>query len=284
MAAPKKSTPSRQVHRGLSLTSPLTEGADVKALQGQINEQFDHFAVDRHIAQDGEFGPATLSACRQVAIMLGVGGKAYRKLKAGHVSMATQKLIRGRKKTLRERAAMARRRGYRQKLRRRFHRSGGVLALTWAKQQIGITESPADSNWGPQIGEWIKYTGYTWATVHNSVFWCGCFVCYAVVKIAGAKIPTRIRLGFDGYIVSDANARTNGLTVVGFSEARAGDIVTYTYPHIELVDHVSGDSIVTVGGNTSAQNSGGSDSNGGGVFPRTRSRSEVACIARPEYN
>lgn len=269
----------RKVHRGLDLSTPHDKGEDVRVLQAQINKQFRHLKVDRRIAEDGEFGPATLSAARQVALTMGVVGKARKKLRAGRVSESTQRLIRGRKKSARESVATKARKRYRKKLRARYDVSGGKKALAWAKSKVGVTESPAGSNWGPEIGAWIRYTGYT-----GPVYWCGCFCTYAVVAIGKAKIPTRIRLGYDGYIKSDAQSHANGLVAVGFSEARAGDIVVYTYPHIELVESVQGDSIKTIGGNTSPQNSGGSDSNGGGVFARTRSRGEVACVARPDYS
>lgn len=268
----------QKVHRGLDLSTPHPKGDDVHVLQGQINKQFKHLKVDRRIAEDGEFGPATLSAARQVGLAMGVAGKARKKLRKGRVTEKTQRLIRGRKKTARERAATKARSKYRKKLRKRYDVSGGKKALAWAKSKIGVTESPAGSNWGPEIGAWIRFTGYT-----GPVYWCGCFAAYATVKIGGAKIPSVIRLGYDGYIRSDAASHQNGLVQVGFSEARAGDIVVYTYPHIEVVDHVSGSTIHTVGGNTSPGNSG-SQSNGGGVFSRVRSASEVACIARPDYS
>ena len=83
---------------------------------------------------------------------------------------------------------------------------GAKDAVAWARKKIGTTESPAGSNWGPEIGEWIKYTGYS-----GPVYWCGCFVCYAVVNIGGANIPNRIRLGYHLNIVADAKAGVNGL-------------------------------------------------------------------------
>lgn len=268
----------KEVHRGLGLTTPLTTGADVKALQSEINKQFKHLKVDRKILVDGEFGPGTMSAARQVALSIGVVGKAKRKLKDGRVSMATQKLIRGRKKSAREGLATKRRVRYRKKLRKHFDKTGGEKALAEAKRREGVTEQPANSNWGGWVQKFILFTGYT-----GPVYWCGCFVCWCVVKFGLAKIPAQIRLGFNLYIVSDALAHRNGLVAVGFSEARAGDVVTYDYPHIELVDHVSGDTLHTIGGNTSPEGGSGSQSNGGGVYARTRSRSDVAVIARPNY-
>jgi hypothetical protein len=263
--------------RGFVLTSPLMKGEDVEEYQKALNKQFRRFNYDRHILEDGQFGPGTLSASRQIGLSMGVAGRNARKLRKGRVTRMTQSLVGGRKRTVAERLASVRRRRFRKKLRKRLEPRPGVLVLTWAKQQVGVRENPPNSNWGPKIGKWIEFTGYT-----SPVYWCGCFACFAVVRIGGARIPNRIRLGFDGYIKADAANRDNGLTQVGFSEARAGDIVVYTFPHIGVVDHVVGDTISTVEGNTSS-GPGGSQDNGGGVFQRTRSRGDVACIARPDY-
>lgn len=268
-----------KVRRGLELTTPYTKGGDVRVLQGQINKHFKHLGVDRRIAEDGDLGPATVSAARQVALAIGVVGKPRKKLRKGRISMSVQRLIRGRKKTAREAVATKARGKYRKKLRKRYDRSGGEKALAEARKLIGTTEHPDGSNWGGMVEEFIRFTGYT-----GPVYWCGCFACWCVVKVGGAKIPARIRLGYNGYIVSDAQSHSNGLVAVGFSEARAGDIVTYTFPHIGVVDHVSGGVLHSVEGNTSAQGSSGSQSNGGQVAARTRSSSEVACIARPDYS
>ena len=53
--------------------------------------------------------------------------------------------------------------------------------------------------------------------------------------------------------------------------------------HVEVaVDewNASAGVVPTVGGNTSKQGSGGSDDNGGGVWPRTRTRSEIVEVVR----
>lgn len=267
----------QKVHRALSVTSPLNRGRDIKVLQGKINDQYRHFNIDRRITQDGEFGPNTLRAAQQIALLMGVVGKARRKSKRGRISRATQKLIRGREKSRLERAATIRRKHYRAKLRHRYDVSGGKLALSKAKQQIGVTENPPGSNWGGMVTKFITFTGYNFP-----VYWCGCFACWCVVN-AGADIPARIRLGYTGYITADAQAGVNGLTAVPFDQARAGDIVVYTFDHIGLVDHVSGETLYAVEGNTSSDD-GGSQSNGGGVFARTRSKSDVVTIARPDYS
>lgn len=168
------------------------------------------------------------------------------------------------------------------KLRKRLQekKAGGAKkAVQWARAKIGTTESPPYSNWGPEIGEWTKYTGYS-----GPVYWCGCFVCYAVVKVAGANIPNRVRLGYHLYIKADAEAGVNGLTSVPLSQAKAGDIVCFSFEHIALVaeDYKGGPTLSTIDGNTSPNDSG-SQNNGGGVYPKNRGIGDVIAVARPDY-
>ena len=267
-----------KVDRIFAMASPIEEGADVKDFQEALNKQFEHFKIERHITADGQFGGQTMKATRQVAYMAGAGRNNLKALKRGRVTASVQRLVRGRRdKTGWEKLATKRRARYRKRLRKQSAPEPGKKVMAWARKHEGITESPAGSNWGPQIGEWIKFTGYDFP-----VYWCGCFACYGVVKVGGAKIPNRIRLGYTGYIVADARADTNGLTEVVFDNARAGDIAVYNFDHIGLVQSVSNGTLHAVEGNTSS-GEGGSQSNGGGVFARVRNRSDVVLIARPKY-
>lgn len=156
---------------------------------------------------------------------------------------------------------------------------GASAAVRWGISKVGVTESPSGSNWGPEIGEWTQYTGYS-----GPVYWCGCFVCYAVCKIGEAAIPTRVRLGYHLYIVDDARNGQNGLRAVPVVEAKKGDIVAFDFAHIALVreDYNGSGYLKTAEGNTS-DGSGGSQNNGGGVYLRERSVSDVLVIARPDY-
>jgi hypothetical protein len=264
-------------HRKLILATPAPRGRDITALQESINFNFRHFRIDRRIAEDGELGRQTMNAARQVALLLGVVGEHKRLLRRNRITLQTQQLIRGRKRTRRERLASVARKPLRRKLRKRYDVAGGEKAVAIARKFIGVTEQPEGSNWGPTVGKFITYTGYTFP-----VYWCGCFVCYCVGN-AGAKIPSKIRLGYTGYITADANANVNGLSAVSFDNARPGDIVVYSFDHIGLVEQVSGDILHAIEGNTSSGTSG-SQSNGGGVYRRVRSRSDVVTIARPQYN
>ncbi|HEY6731918.1 MAG TPA: hypothetical protein VI039_12960 [Solirubrobacterales bacterium] len=271
---------AKAVHRPLTLHTPILSGADVKALQGQINEQFDHLKIDRTIAVDGDLGRETFAAAKQVAIGLGAQGSGLRKLKRETISEGVQKLIRGRKRTVLEQAAAARRTGYRRKLRKRHATDAGERAVALGRQLLGTKEVPEGSNWGGKVEDFIRFTGYT-----GPVFWCGCFACWVVVKLGGARIPTRIRLGYAPYITADALAGVNGLKAVRAEDARPGDIVClWGGQHIEVVAGVprSG-SVLCLGGNTTA---GGQESNGGEVAENFRSISDFdrGIVARPDWN
>lgn len=271
----------KAVHRPFHLTSPLPEGADVGALQGNINKQFDDLKIDCQIAVDEEFGPNTFAAAERVALSLGVVGDAQNKLKRNTVSEGAQKLIRGgRDRTKAEVAAGKKREKYRKELRKRFSKSAGELAIKKTDNLVGVHEEPAESNWGGKVEEMIKFTGYT-----EPVFWCGCCACWIVVKVGDAKIPTKIRLGFAGFIVADALAGANGLTARPVAEARAGDLGSlFGAKHIVTVrGPVKNGMVPTREGNTSAAS--GSQTNGGEVADKERPVGDFdrGIVARPDW-
>jgi hypothetical protein len=273
-------SPSKAVHRRLFIASPILSGPDIRALQGQINEQYDHLKIDRQIEQDGDFGGQTFDAAEEVAISLGVCGDAQGKLGRGTLSEGTQALIRGRKRTDEERAAGNRRQDYREHLRKRYSKGAGEKAVELGRKLIGTKEQPEGSNWGGKVEEFIRFTGYS-----GPVFWCGCFACWVVVKLGGAKVPNRIRLGFAPYITADAIAGVNGLKAVPAEKARPGDIASlWSGKHIEVVAEApSGGSVRCLGGNTTR---GGQESNGGEVAENVRSLADFdrGIVARPDWS
>lgn len=273
----------KAVHRRLSLHSPLLKGADVSALQSSINKQFEHLMIDREIEVDGRLGRETFNAARQVAISLGVIGEAHDKLERNTLSEATQKLIRGRQRSELEERAGKERDDYRRKLRKRYAKSAGALAIQKSAGLVGVHEVPDGSNWGGKVEEMIRFTGYT-----EPVYWCGCCACWIVVKIGGANIPNRIRLGYAGYIVADALAGSNGLTAVPVEKCQAGDLGSlWGAEHIVTVrGPVRNGMVPTREGNTSApSDQAGSQNNGGGVFDKERPISDFdhGIVARPDW-
>lgn len=274
--------PNKHVHRPLILATPIERGPDVRQLQEHVNRRFRDLKIDREIAEDGEFGAKTFGAAKQVAIGLGIHGDAFRKLRRGYVSKGAQKLIRGGRPHTKTEGRIAKspgRKRYRSRLRKRYRRDGGEKAVALGRELVGVHEEPAGSNWGGKVKEFILFTGYTFP-----VYWCGCLACWVVVKLGGARIPSRIRLGYAPYITADALAGANGLRAVKASEARPGDIAClWGGKHIEVVADVpSGGSVLCLGGNTS---SAGKSNNGGEVCLNTRSLADfdAGIVARPTY-
>ena len=157
-------------------------------------------------------------------------------------------------------------------------------AVNWAKARVGIVEHPAESNRGPKITAWQEMSGYP----GGGVPWCQCFVN------ASAYVGTRKRLkpaaigGYTVAVVNMADRGDHGLKRISLNEARPGDWVYFDFPGGESTDHVGmflsrdGDTVYTIEGNTSSGDSG-SQSNGGGVFRRTRSRSLISAVVRPPF-
>ncbi len=279
--------PSAEVHRRLPLATPIEKGPDVGALQAAINEQYDHFKIDRAINHDHELGRETFGAAREIAFSLGITGGAEKKLGRGVLSEGAQKLIRGRKRTHDEELAAARREDYRKDLRKRYSKSAGEKAIELSNSLVGIHEVPAGSNLGPgNITVWEQFTGYAVDDGDSAgVFWCGCFACWVVVKLGGANIPERIRMGYAPNITVDAQAGRNGFRAVPINQARAGDVIClWGGEHIEVVraDYHGGGLILARGGNTSE---GGKSNNGGQVADNSREIGDVdgGIAARPAW-
>lgn len=274
---------AKAVHRPLHLASPPTKGADVKALQGAVNKAFAHLKIDREIGVDGELGGQTFKATKEAALCLGVVAGARSKLERHLISEGAQELIRGRKPTVVERVAAKARARYRRSLRKRYAKSPGEDAIAKALPLVGTHEVPDGSNWGGKVEQFIRYTGYT-----GPVYWCGCFACWVVCELGGAKIPNRIRLGYAPYITADALAGVNGLSAVPVSSARPGDLGSlWGGEHVVTVREPvkSGDTMVkTLEGNTSP-NASDSQANGGGVFKKERPISDFdhGIVARPAW-
>jgi len=268
-----------EVHRDLTLTTPYTEGPDVFALQRAINNRARELPyTDADLKQDSQLGPHTLSACGRVAVALGLSEPACSVIKAGTVVQLTQRLIRDPSK--RNAAELQRAAGREPELKRRHEArgSGAGAAVKWARSKIGVHENPPSSNWGKPVQEWITFTGYD-----GPVPWCGCFAAFAVVKMGGAKVPERMRLGFHEYIIEDARAGRNGFErAVTVDRARPGDIAVFSFGHIGLVVGRTKDGLIhTIDGNTSATDA--SSNNGGEVAEHRRSTSLVSCVGRLHY-
>jgi hypothetical protein len=270
----KKST----VHRELHLGSPELSGADVKALQGRLNDVCKHYRFPwRRIQEDGEYGTRTQRCAKFCGWLIGLDDERLAVIgsHAGTISTDLQRLLRDpKKRSPEDREREDSRKDKRERLHK-AHAKGAKAAVAWALKQVGKKESPADSNRGPGIDDWEAFFGL------GAVPWCGCFAGYAVKKIGKANCDTWFP--FAGSIRQDAIAGLNNLHDVNPADAEPGDIVTFfsgSDDHIGLIRKKSADGkVFTVEGNTSSATQ---DADGGIVEIKEHSLGEVSCIARIE--
>lgn len=286
-----------EVNRSLHVVTPLMSGADIAKLQAALKKGLEHYKIDwLPIHVDGQFGPQTLHAARFYTWVLGLGKGHRTPIQKRHtLAEATQRLIRmPAHRNAIERTREKRRSGKLAKIRKAQH-DGPAMAAAGARACIGITENPAGSNSGPDhtiivmgkkftvgVSAFERYWGL------GPCFWCLCFACYWV-KQAGGKIEGNCTysVAIEGY----ARNHENGWIQVPVGDRRQGDITLWKFDgpnapsdHGEFVDDPRED----VGGNTSSDD-GGSQSNGGGVFPKevpgpARSEAQLSMVARPLYN
>lgn len=160
-----------------------------------------------------------------------------------------------------------------------------------ARQQIGICESPKNSN-KQKFGK-----DYGW----NGVFWCAQFVWWCAWKADGkntltiaksasaADIQDMTVKNYGGKYIMKKNKSVS--TRKAYCEkAQPGDIVSFDFgamdairDHTALVDHVEGAYIYCIEGNTTPDGKSGSQSNGGMVALKKRHYKAIACAVRPKY-
>jgi len=144
--------------------------------------------------------------------------------------------------------------------------------LDIARKEIGTKEAPANSNN-------VRYnTWYYGKAVSGSAYpWCMAFVQW-VFNQAGMKLP---------YLTASCSALLNwyrkNRPARVVKTPQPGDIVIYSFSHTGIVEAVGKGTITAIEGNTSA-GAAGSQSNGGGVFRRTRKTSTVTAYIRPDYD
>jgi hypothetical protein len=156
-----------------------------------------------------------------------------------------------------------------------------AAALSKAITQLGIKESPAESN-NQKYGQWYGM---------NGVPWCAIFVSWSFEQgsfdlgLDSPSFSAGRSYSYCPYIVSDARAGKNGLKTLDPDQVIPGDVVVYDWQWNGEYDHVgifekwtSGTSqFQAIEGNTSLSN----DSNGGEVMRRSRSVSgQATCFVR----
>jgi peptidoglycan hydrolase-like protein with peptidoglycan-binding domain len=158
--------------------------------------------------------------------------------------------------------------------------SGREAVMKHHQKREGYTEQPAGSNSDNRSdgirkaqletaggGDWLLYQP-----------WCGCWCFYGLeagevqglgswmASVASIEDYAKQKAGcFRGWTTDRSKVKKGDLAVIGGYGV-----------HVETVRGFSGSSTLTWGGNTSAENDpGGSQSDGGGAYARTRAPSEV---------
>lgn len=135
--------------------------------------------------------------------------------------------------------------------------------LNIAARELGNTESPSGSN-RTKYGAWYGLDGNPWCMMF--VQWC--------FDQAGQPLPHRT--------ASCSNMlswyqKHHPEQVVSAPKSR--DIIIYNFGHTGIVESATADTVTAIEGNTSAGEAG-SQSNGGGVFRRKRSKTLVTAYIR----
>lgn len=143
--------------------------------------------------------------------------------------------------------------------------------LTVAASQLGVTESPPGSNnvrYWPEVGQPIGST--------NGWAWCAAFVTWVLLQV-GVDLRKPVPWPYQCQRIM-LWARATGRWKT--SDPTPGDLVLYCWDGSGIAAHIGFHEAVVTGlfqaveGNTSPSNAG-SQSNGGGVFRRVRSRSVI---------
>lgn len=155
--------------------------------------------------------------------------------------------------------------------------------VAWALSRVGLVESPANSNKGPQITQWEVNSGYPWVPgAPKGVPWCQCFANAAAVAGGAPQLDT----GFTPAVM----VGIGDFHPIDVHDAEQGDFIFFKWPgvsfdrsdHVGVLQSKTSTTVTCIEGNTS-KTINGSQNNGGGVFVRTRSRSLVVGAVRVPY-
>ena len=158
-------------------------------------------------------------------------------------------------------------------------------ALAWAASQIGYSRWD-DPEEGSLYGRWYaKRHGVYYGT--SGVPFCAMFASWCLTDDDGNSV---IPGGDFAYVPYGINAAAReGRLVSPMTQAAPGDLVCFDWDGDGLTDHVGiveanyGSWLQTIEGNTSS-GTAGSQSNGGGVWRRTRDWDSVCAVIRPDYS
>lgn len=163
-----------------------------------------------------------------------------------------------------------------------------LMGVPWVKPEIANAEQEMYGNFSKNYsyssdpGQYMlniakAQTGKTRAQLGYTVDWCAYFIADCAVLANQTKaIPRHGRADYiDEYILNAGGVK------VSVSSARAGDIAFYdnnynnSPDHVEIVSHVSGSNVYTIGGN---------NGDGNGNVAGVRCYGNILYIIRPNYS
>lgn len=154
--------------------------------------------------------------------------------------------------------------------------------LKIARGEVGYSRW-TDPQQGTKYGRWYAQDhGSYYGT--NGVPYCAMFVSWVFAQ-AGASCAG-LPEAYCPYILN--KAKSAGKVLSNKQSAQPGDVILFDWggdgvcDHVGIVEKNFGSYVQTIEGNTSSGSSG-SQSNGGGVYRRTRAWSTVKAVVRPNY-
>lgn len=154
--------------------------------------------------------------------------------------------------------------------------------LEVARGEIGYSRW-TDPQTGTKYGRWYAQDHGSYYG-ENGVPYCAMFTSW-VFDQAGA-VCAGLPEAYCPYILN--KARIAGKVLSDKTKAQPGDVILFDWggdgvcDHVGIVEKNCGSYVQTIEGNTSSGSSG-SQSNGGGVYRRTRAWSTVKAVVRPSY-
>jgi hypothetical protein len=141
--------------------------------------------------------------------------------------------------------------------------AGADRALRWAKSKIGHYKETFANNQGAELNKLEATFGM------RGEPWCAIF---ATTAVANGGVPSDCKTAAVAQIRAWAQAGTHGYTKGFRATPKPGDLMCIGTEHVALVEKVTGDSVRTIEGNTSA-----------GQVARGQRLSSTGDFVRPDY-
>jgi len=207
--------PRPEVPRTFKVTKPHTKSKAVRGFQRDLNARFKRWKINIHVSEDGEYGPATRHAARQVMLGLGI---AISDSKGGITPALRTKIRNPSRRTPEERARAKRHRSYLERLRKRVNSRGALRLRAYheAKRMHDLDIRESGFNRGKMVDQIIRANQGALGEA-----WCGDFMAWCYRK-AGSKAVNRSWAGV---------AAVGGLAGVKRTKnPRKGDLVRFGFP------------------------------------------------------